>query len=229
MTKPHRLLPPIAAALALCLTLTVAAPATQATAGPRAPVAVAHHDRVDKYFTYTVCLLNDKKLCFGPWDVMGDSADIVTLIGGAIWIFKVIKGIIDKRKVETDETEGEENGGDEGNHLCFAAAAATNDTHDRVYMTSNCFGNNYASWYCVPESRNSCNLYNVASLNQGDSFMLTTISTRDDANVYVKPAHSGDWQKFAWYYWKTEDHRRGAQVTGPAFRRLTRGVLHLAA
>jgi hypothetical protein len=142
-----------------------------------------------------------KKLCLGVWGDVEKAAAIAGLIGLLIQVWQLIKN---KQKGEqSDKGEGTEGGSDKGKDLCLAAAATTSDGHDRVYVTSNCSDNKYASWRCVEVARNACNYYNVASLDQGDSYELTILNTRNHADVYVKPATSGDWQKWLWTYWDT--------------------------
>jgi hypothetical protein len=135
------------------------------------------------------------------WGDVEKAAAIAGLIGLLIQVWQLIKN---KQKGEqSDKGEGTEGGSDKGKDLCLAAAATTSDGHDRVYVTSNCSDNKYASWRCVEVARNACNYYNVASLDQGDSYELTILNTRNHADVYVKPATSGDWQKWLWTYWDT--------------------------
>jgi hypothetical protein len=212
----RRVLAAVATALAICLAVALAAPRAQAApatpARPAALAAAVQHLPADRTtvlhvncsrncLTYTICLLGHRKLCLGVWGVVDKASAIAGLIGFLITIWQVIKN--KKDPDQSDKDDGTEGGSDKGKDLCLAAAATTSDTHDRVYVTSNCSGNKYASWRCVEVARNACNYYNVASLDQGDSYELTTLNTRDHADVYVKPATSGDWQAWLWTYWDT--------------------------
>jgi len=82
-------------------------------------------------------------------------------------------------------------------HLCIAAADINGN--NRVYLTSNCFGNDFASWYMSPDADNGHLFYNVYSLNQGVYEALSVLNTRTGAFVYVEPPVAPYWQNWNFY------------------------------
>ena len=209
-------LPVVAAVVACaCLMLALVAPRPQpalaaATHTGEAPTAAqvraliaAEHLRPttlsppDGESDYLICLRNADTHCGSYFDV----ANTVEATSAAITAIAIIYRVITSRNGDsTDQSEGTENDNDSTNGLCLAAAANASDGNDQAYYTSNCFGNKYASWYCVEVDKNTaCNYYSVNSLDLNRAYMLTNLDLRNGAYMYVKPATSGTWQKWSWY------------------------------
>lgn len=209
------------AAVAVCMAAAPAAPmartaapvpriapvtqVTQAQPAARALLAVAQRARpvtlgvpgacTANCPVYGLCLYHAPTDC-ASFDLQTVS-EVINIARAAIELWKLI---VNKRTSDsTDESEGTEGDTTETKHTCLAAAANSSDGNNAVYLTHNCFGNPYASWYCVPNSPHSCNYYSVHSLDLGKYFMLTTLNIGQGAHMYVIPAKAGTWQTWAWY------------------------------
>lgn len=222
-TSPNRRRPrsltlaAVAAAAVVCLALALAAPRTQAAVAVRtapaaeagqavqaARIAAQHPKPVTLWpsgvnctkncYLYTICLKSANTHC-ASFDAQTVYNTVLGTINTAIIIWQLISN---KQGKTTDESEGDEGGNEQTRHLCLAADAPLGS--DRVFVTTNCFNNDQASWVCMVVGKTGCHYYNVYALDQGDAFMLTTLNTREGAYMYVKPQTAGDWQTWSWYY-----------------------------
>jgi len=81
-------------------------------------------------------------------------------------------------------------------HLCMAA----DHPGGQVYLTSNCFGNPFASWYMSTDSGGGNIFYNAYLLHVEHVYQaLSVLNLRTGAFVYVEPVDGGP---PSWQNWK---------------------------
>ncbi len=138
---------------------------------------------------YTICLTNADTHCLA-WS----GTSVVLNSSGAKILWKIVSNATD----ETYEALGVTQGTTANDGLCLAAAANSSGGNNRVYATSNCFGNPYASWQLASSGRGGDYLENQNSINQGNPYkLLTDLNMREGAFLYVEPQESGTWQTWS--------------------------------
>ena len=144
-----------------------------------------------------ICLTYDSGQCITAQDVEGVIGSIGTITSTAWIIYQVITN---RKGQSTDKGKDTEGGSEKFEGLCLAAAPNTSDGNDRVYETSNCFGNKYASWTCIDRTKTSCHYESWAARDEHRNYVLTELNTRNGAFNYVKPNNTkGTWQRWSWF------------------------------
>jgi hypothetical protein len=84
----------------------------------------------------------------------------------------------------------------EADGLCLAAAPNSSGGNNRVYATSNCANNLFATWTWENDGRGGDFLLNQFAVNQGNPYQaLTALNTREGAFLYVERQNRPDsWQ-----------------------------------
>jgi hypothetical protein len=177
-----------------------AAGATEGSAKAAAPVAARHIKpgqlgkpaSSDDNTLYEICLTNADTHCLA-W---GSGSSVVLKSSGPMIEWKVVTNGANE---QTYEALGVTSGTTDNDGLCLAAAAYASGANNRVYATSNCWSNAFASWAPALGVDDTI-YYNVNSLNQGNPYdALTALNTREGAFLYVEPQESGTWQTWSQY------------------------------
>jgi hypothetical protein len=155
---------------------------------------VAMHAGSDNGTIYAICLTHSPTNClaWGP--------------NNSIVLDSSINPIIEWREVSngldtTFESMGVSAGSNGADDLCLAAAANSSGGNNRVYATSNCWGNSFAQWF-FPSSINQPGFFeNQYSLTHGQDLTLTALNLREGAFLYVEQTGTTD----TWQDWNTFD------------------------
>lgn len=148
-----------------------------------------------------LCLSNDSANCLSAADIYGGIQAVGSAITTAYVIYQWITNRQGKNtaqsKGDNDPPSSQPDAGDASAGLCLASWPHSDDSNDRVYYTTNCFGNPAASWVCVlGSSKYNCHWYNVEALDIHRAYELTQRNLRQGAQEYTKPQTSGDWQQW---------------------------------
>jgi hypothetical protein len=165
---------------------------------------------------YLICESHASTHCvgFNTTDLINDAVVVLSSAAGA-WLPALIKLIFNRRNGQsTDEIEGTDQGGNDPdpppaavNGKCLASDVAPNGSNDRVYNSyrSACFGNDRTSWYfSADKGKGNYDYINRHSLAEGRDDGLAYLSTREGADLYVKPdSQPGTWSTWSWYQYAT--------------------------
>jgi hypothetical protein len=135
---------------------------------------------------YEICLTSAAAHCLA-W---GSGTSVVLDDTGALIEWKVVQN---GEGYQTYEALGVSQGTTANDGLCLAAAANSSGGNNRVYATSNCWSNAFASWALSPNGNGEIydNLYSLNQDNQYDE--LAALNTREGAFLYVEPGDIGAW------------------------------------
>jgi hypothetical protein len=180
----------VAAAIAVagCITATSAAPAPAQTKqlGRSAQPASGPVSGTK------ICLKNASPAKCAAFDVNATIDTIIGVIQTAIIIWKVWpKGSKGGNPEDSDQAEGEENGGTTDQGLCLTATGGN-------VTFANCSANGTV-WIAVPHG-DGYYIESNYSLNHGNTRVLTVANTNAGTRLFVAAPTPGAWQVWDWFF-----------------------------